>query len=473
MEQSQPAARTGLILAVVAVGTFLAPLDSSIVNIALPSISAEFGADVTAVGWVASAYLLTTASLVLTMGRLGDVWGLRRVYVLGFVIFGAGSLACALAPSLGFLVAARVAQALGAAMIFATGPAIVTNAFPLERRGRALGGVAFAVSAGLMAGPTLGGLLLSVFSWHAIFIINIPLAIIVATLSWRVLPEDSPEPASFDVGGAALITLALVAFLLALSLGDDRGWGSPEIVGLLALSVACVVAFVALERRVEHPMLDLTLLDNWAFSAGALSAILLYLAIAMLTFLLPFLLLLAVGLEPWSAGLVMAATPALMAFVAPAAGRLSDAWGSRGLASVGLVVVALSLWTFSVLVDQASAPLVAILAAVTGLGAALFGAPNTSAVMSETPKRHRGIGSAVVANARNVGMAVGIAAAGAIVAAGIGDSDMLSRGELLVGDERAVFLTALANALRFGGAVALIGAVVSWSRGGGRRAPEA
>ena len=462
---AHPAPRTGLVLLAVTVGTFLAPLDSSIVNIALPDIAEEFGVGVTAVGWVSSAYLLTSASLVLTMGRLGDLWGLRKVYVLAFVVFGIGSLACALAPGLGYLIAARVAQAAGAAMMFATGPAIVANTFPPGRRGRALGIMAVAVSGGLMAGPTLGGVLLGAFGWPSIFLVNIPLAILVALFARRVLPPDEPEDAAFDPAGAALAATTLAAFLLAVSQGDALGWGSATVLGLFALAVVAGVAFVALERRVEHPMLDLTLLENWAFSAGALASVLTYMSFAVVTFLLPFFLLKALGLEPWAAGLVMAAPPAAMSVVAPIAGRLADSWGSRGLATGGLLVCVAALYALSTL-DAGSHPaFVALWSGIMGVGASFFGAPNTTAMLSETPRSRRGVGSAVVANARNIGMAAGIALAGAIVAAGLAGSDMLAQPGALSAADSEVFVAAVAAALRVGAGICLAGALASWSRG--------
>lgn len=461
-----PVAKPGLVLALVMVGTFLAPLDGSIVNIALPDIAAEFGAPLTAVAWVASGYLLTNAALVLTMGRLGDIWGLRRVYATGFILFGAGSLACALSPSLTLLIAARVAQAVGASMMFAAGPAIITNTFPPGKRGRALGAIGMAVSAGLMLGPSLGGVLIGAFGWPAIFLVNVPLALLVAAGSLVVLPPDEPEHgATFDIGGAALAAVALLSLMLALSWGRAFGWSSPRVLGLLALSLIAGAAFVALERRLEQPMLDLSLLENWAFSAGSLAAVLTYASTASLTFLLPFYLLKAHGIAPETAGLLLAVPSAVMAFGAPLAGRLSDSLGSRGIASVGLCVVAAGFLAFSSLDPDSSLWLIVLFSAAMGAGAAMFGAPNTSAVLSETPRSRRGIGSAVIADARNIGMALGIAVASAIVTSALPDPDILSASGVLGGADSQHFMAAFAVALRTAAAIALLGAVVSWSRG--------
>jgi MFS family permease len=311
--------------------------------------------------------------------------------------------------------------------------------------------------------------LLGAFGWPSIFLVNIPLAIVVAFAAWRLLPPDEPESARFDLAGALLAAMALVSLLLALSEGNEFGWGSPLVVGLFVLGLASGWAFVLLEKRLEHPMLDLALLENWAFSAGALAAIMTYLSFATVTFLMPFYLLKAQGVSPALAGLIMAAPPAVMSVMAPVAGRLSDSWGSRGLATTGLVIASSSLVALSFLGPDSPLWLVALEAGTMGLGAALFGSPNTSAVLSETPRARRGIGSAVVANARNVGMAVGLALSGAIVVFALGGSDMLSRAGALAPADARVFLDAFSLALRVGAGVGLTGAVVSWSRGPSKR----
>jgi EmrB/QacA subfamily drug resistance transporter len=369
-------------MAVVMAGTFVAPLDSSIVNIALPAIAADLGARLTAVGWVATAYLLTNAALILTMGRLGDTWGLRKVYVSGFAVFGMASLACALSSTLVMLLAGRVAQALGAAMMFASGPAIIANTFPVGERGRALGMLSLAVSAGLMAGPLLGGLLVGSFGWSSIFLINVPLAIVVAALAWRVIPDDRPESNPFDLVGSALAAGALLSLLLGLSEVDRLGATSPAFLGLMALAVGLGAAFVAWERRHAHPMLALGLFRSRAFSVGAAAAVLTYLSLFALTFVMPFLLIRVQGIDTRAAGLVMAVTPAAMALVAPFAGRLSDRWGSRWLTTAGLVVLASALVWLSGATPTTSALTMAAGLLVAGAGAALFGAPNTSAILT-------------------------------------------------------------------------------------------
>ncbi len=454
-----------LVLVSIMAGTFMAPLDSSIVNIALPAVSADLGARLTAVGWVASIYLLTNAALILTMGRVGDIWGLRRLYVSGFLVFGVGSLASALAPTLAWLVAARALQAVGAAAMFAAGPAIVAETFPSERRGRALGLVGLSVSVGLMAGPILGGFLVGRFGWPSIFLINVPLSVAGALFAWRVIPDDVPRDEPIDVPGALLSGGALLSLLYGLSEGDRLGWDSPVILAAFAGAAALGVAFVTLERRIEHPMLDLRLFDRWAFSAGALSAVLAYLAMFSVSFLMPFYLLRAKDVGEQTAGLIMSAAPVALALLAPLAGRLSDRWGAQGLSTGGLVGVAAALFGLSRLEPGTGIWMVVALLLLQGAGSAFFQSPNTSAILGATPANRRGVGSAVVGEARNVGMVLGIAVSGALVASQLADPDLLTSAVTLDAEQARRVVGGISVAFRAAAGFALVGAVVSWSRG--------
>ncbi len=454
-----------IVLAVLAAGTFLAPLDSSIVNIALPAIAADFGARIAAVGWVATAYVLTTASLVLAMGRLADIWGLRRVYVAGFLVFGTGSLCSAVAPGLGLLIAARVLQASGAAAMFAAGPALVTKTFPPQRRGWALGWISLAVSAGLTAGPALGGVLVGTFGWKAVFVINIPLSAIMAYAASRLLPEDCPEAEPFDVLGAVLAAATLTAALLALSEVDRSGLLSAGVLGASLVAVVAGVSFVRVERRSPHPMLDLRLFGERRFSAGVVAAVLSYASLFAVTFTMPFYLLRARGIDARLAGLVLTATPLSMALFSPIAGRLSDRYGSRWLATFGLAWLSLALAAMTLL--QPGTPLGFVAAGLfcVGTGLSIFQAPNTAAILRAVPRGRAGVGSALVGQARNLGMALGIGITAAVVAAGLGGSDLMALARPLTPAEADLFVSAMRPALFVGAALAMAGAAASWSRG--------
>jgi EmrB/QacA subfamily drug resistance transporter len=448
-----------VVMAVVMVGTFLAPLDGSIVNVALPRISEQLGAPLTSVQWVATAYLLTNATLVLTMGRLGDLWGLKRVYAAGFAVFGLGSLACAFAPGLAALVGARVAQGVGAAMMFAIGPAIVAAAVPPERRGWALGLVSLAVALGLTLGPPLGGLLTTQFGWRAIFLINVPLAAVVAPVALHVLPEDHPRKTSFDAAGAALVGAALLSLLLALSLMDQLPDSWPMVAGAASLGVLLAFALVLHERRRTDPMLDMRLLGSRGFGLPVLAALLAFTALSAAVFAMPFYLTRIRGLQEQEAGFVLVALPLAMALLSPLFGRLSDSWGTRGIATGGLAVLAGGLVLLSFSGPDTPLALIAGGLFVAGLGIAMFQPSNTSEILGATPKDRLGVGSAIVGEARTVGQSVGIAAAAAVlgsVALPLGTPGPLTRADALA------FTSAMSGAFWAAAGVAALGALLSW-----------
>lgn len=454
--------KPGAVLAVLIVGTVLAPLDSSIVNIALPSIAAQFGERLGAVSWVTSAYLLTTAALLLSMGRLGDVWGLRRLYAGGLVLFGVGSAACALAPSLALLIAARILQGVGASMLFAAGPALVARTFPPNRRGWALGYIALAVSLGLTLGPALGGLLVGSFGWPSIFLINIPLAAIAAAISWRLLEDECLEGQTFDVPGAVLAGAALLLLLLGLGEAERAGVFSVQVIGPLVGAVVALALFIAWEKRAADPMVNLVLFESRAFSVGIATATIAYLSLLAVTFTFPFYLLRVLGIETSTAGLILTVTPLSMAVLAPIAGRASDRMGGRTLATAGLSILAFGLLTASFLDSRSGVVWVAGSLLLIGSGMAIFQTPNTSSVLRATPRWCVGVGSAFVAEARNVGMAIGIALTAAIVGASVGGAGLPEGTGRLSADIADAFVRGMAWSLRVAVVIALGGALLSW-----------
>lgn len=450
------------ILAVLVVGTFLAPLDSSIVNIALPSIAGQFGERIASVSWVSAGYLLTSAVLLLSMGRLGDLWGLRKLYTWGLVVFGAGSLVCALSPSLHWLVAARVFQAVGASTLFAAGPALVARNFPPERRGWALGYIALAVSAGLTVGPSLGGLLVGTFGWPSIFLINVPLSLGVAVLAWRLLPVEEPRAEQFDAGGAVLAGLTLLLLLMGLGEAERVGVTSPVVWAPVLASVASGAAFVWWERRASQPMIDLRLFASSAISSGVAAATLAYMALFSVTFTMPFYLLRVKGLDARAAGLVLTVTPLAMAVFAPAAGRFSDRRGSRLISTMGLGVLTAGLLGSSTLVPSSPLWGVAVVLGLIGSGMALFQTPNTASVLRATPRARVGVGSALIAEARNVGMAIGIALTAAIVGSALGGAGLPSGSGALDAATAATLVGGMSAAYKTAAGITLVAAAIAW-----------
>lgn len=459
---AEPPVRENAVLIVLVIGTFLAPLDSSIVNIALPAVASQFGRSLAEVSWVTTAYLLTSASLLLSMGRAGDMWGLRRLYVTGLLVFGAGSLACAFSPTLALLIGARVLQAVGASMLFAAGPALVARTFPPNRRGWALGYVTLAVSAGLTVGPALGGVLMGTFGWPSIFLINVPLTVVVAIVALRLLPSECPTPETFDLPGALLAGAALLLFLFGLTDAEHSGIVSLPVLGSIAAAIVAGIAFVWWERRAKAPMIDLALFRVREFSAGIASATLAYLALFSVTFTMPFYLLRVEGIDSRYAGLVLTALPLAMAVLAPVAGRISDRRGSRGLSTLGMVVLAAGLLGGSLLRPGSSLLIVAGMLAFLGAGMALFQTPNTAAVLRSVPRHRTGVASALIAEARNVGMAVGIAVTATVVGIVLGGARLPEGSTLLPPELAAGFTQGMAVSFRVMAGVALGAAALSW-----------
>jgi EmrB/QacA subfamily drug resistance transporter len=409
-------ARRRNILIALGIGTFMSALDGSVVNTILPLLGHELHATVAGIEWVTTIYLLVVSALLLIVGRAGDLYGHKVVYLVGFTIFIAGSALCGAAGSLSMLIAMRGVQAVGAAMIYANAPAILTKSFPPERRGRALGAQATFTYLGLTAGPSLGGWLAAAFGWRSVFYINVPVGLLAAGLAARVVLRDRPDGARerFDLAGAALFTSGLVTLLVALNQGHDLGWLSAPILVLFAAAVLLLGMFVAVERRRPAPMLDLSLFRSPVFTTSTASALLNYVCTYTVLFVVPFLLIQGRGLNTQQAGLVLTAQPIVMAIVAPLAGSLSDRIGSRLLTTVGMFVLAAGLVLLGTFARSAPLPMLAAALAVIGVGIGLFTTPNNSALMGAAPRHRQGIASGVLASARNVGMVLGVGLAGAV-----------------------------------------------------------
>ncbi|HEX2979262.1 MAG TPA: MFS transporter [Anaerolineaceae bacterium] len=405
------------ILVAIGLGTFMSALDSSVVNAILPVMRVSLNSDVAAIEWVVIAYLLTVSGLLLAFGRLGDLRGHKPVYSLGFIIFVISSALCGLAPNAGILVAFRALQAIGAAMLYANAPAILTKTFPPQQRGQALGLQATMTYLGLTTGPSLGGWLADIFSWRAVFFINVPVGLLALFLVLRFIPSDRPkgnvEP--FDITGALIFSAGLVSLLLGLNQGANWGWTSPLLLVVLATALILLGIFVRVEIRNPFPMLDLGLFTRRIFTASVSSAVLNYICLYSVLFLMPFYLIQGRGLTSSQAGLLLTAQPIVMAIAAPIFGSLSDRIGSRLPAVLGMLVLAVGLFLLSRLEPASHWGSVSLALAVAGLGTGMFVSPNNSALMGSAPANRQGIASGMLAIGRNVGMALGIGMAGAIL----------------------------------------------------------
>ena len=413
----------------IAVGTFMSTLDGSIVNVALPSIRAGFGASVSGVAWIVTAYLLAVSATLLAAGRLGDILGHRRVYTGGMLLFTLASGLCGLAGSLPLLVAARALQAMGAAAMMATSLAAVTAIFPPQQRGRALGGIASVVAAGLTAGPPIGGLLVAHLSWRAIFYVNLPVGVAGAIWASRSLPGGSEAPgARFDGGGALWLALALAAGIGAVDLAPQIHSGS---LGFLAVAAAAAVLLWRRERAAPSPLLDASLFRDRAFSWGLAAGLLSYAAMFSQTLLTPFLLSEVKGLGTGAMGAMLLAVPLALSLSAPLAGWLSDRFGPRWPCLAGMALLAAAEVSLALARGGDSLSSIFARLVLAGLGMGLFQPPNNSAVMGTLPRARLGSGGGMLATSRNLGMVLGVALGGALFALGTGNGGGL--GDFLAG----------------------------------------
>jgi EmrB/QacA subfamily drug resistance transporter len=456
-----------LVFCLVATGVFMSTLDSSIVNTALPVLMKSFSVSMTVIEWVPLVYLLTVSSLLLTFGRLSDMHGKRPVYCFGFLVFSAGSLFCALAPSAFGLIAARAFQGVGASMIMACSPALVVDAFPQAERGKALGMVGTVVAAGLTTGPALGGLILAHLSWPVIFYINIPIGITAAAVATGVLKKIPARRLneSMDHAGAVLLAVCLTAFLLILTRCGDWGIASSRSLAILALFGLSAGLLVRVETRTAFPILDPGLLKIRLFSLPVLSAVILFVSLFVVTFLMPFYLVHPMGLPMDRVGGILMIPFFFLFFVSPAAGAMSDRVGSRWLCTLAMALLALSLVLLSRLPPVTSIWDIAWRLSLTGIAIGIFISPNSSAAMSAVAPHRRGIASGAVATARNLGMVIGVALAGQVF------NTVFSRvsggaGLKVYSREMApFFMQAFETTMLVAAGVAAAGIVVAFSRG--------
>jgi EmrB/QacA subfamily drug resistance transporter len=426
-----PARNPWAVLAVLCLGLFMILLDGTIVNIALNHIKVYYGTSFSNIEWVMNAYILAFAVLLVTLGRFGDLWGRRKLFVIGMVLFTVGSLACGLAPTIGLLIAFRVLQGVGGAAMMPSTLSIIAAVFPPGRRGAAMGVWGGVSGLATAIGPTLGGVIVQYVTWPAagdswrwIFLVNIPIGIVGVLLALRLVPESKNPTAvqTLDLPGVGLVTASLFCLTFALIEGQRYGWTSALILGLFAGAVVSFLLFFWREHRVNQPLIDFSLFRSITFAAGNTTGLLLSAAMMGVFFTIPIFLQSVLGYSAIKAGLVMLPMSVVIIFAAPAAGILSDRVGSKWIVALGMFLLGAGLaWMAGLVpgvakISPATTPL-DLLAPflISGIGIGLAVAPVTSAVMATAPRDRVGNASGVLSTMRQVGSLLGIAVLGAVL----------------------------------------------------------
>lgn len=410
-------ARKWHVLLCVGIGTFLSSLNTSITNTILPTIEHDLKISLAQSEWVVLIYLLVLTMSLVPIGRLSDLWGHRRIFLLGFVIFTLAAVICGFSSGLAVLVVGRGLLAFGGAMILSVGPALLSITFPPEQRGKALGLQALMTYIGLSLGPVFGGLLTQLWGWQSAFFITVPFGVAGIILGFLVVPtiavEDKKTP---DVYGILLFAAAMAAVTLLLN-ADSITYDRMILLPLLfVIFAAAIAAFIRTELKRESPLIDLRLFRIRNFGFGSLGAALNYLCFFLVLFIIPFYFTEIMHFSALAVGLYLAVTPLVMTVCAPVAGAISDKIGPRRLTMLGMVFSTLSLALFGVMdISETLRFVLLILGLVfTGLGTGTFAAPNNSAILSAAPRSQQGVASGVLTTFRYIGMIAGITIGGSL-----------------------------------------------------------
>jgi EmrB/QacA subfamily drug resistance transporter len=444
-------------LGAVSVGLFMIMLDNTVVNVALPSIQRDLGVGLSELEWIVTGYALSFASLMLTGGKLADLFGRRRLFVVGLAIFTLASLACGLATSGDTLIAARIVQGVGAAMMNPATLSIITATFPPRERGTAIGLWAGVSALALAIGPLVGGLLTEHIDWSWIFFVNVPVGVLGIAASYLLIDEsrDTSEVQRLDLPGLVTSAVALFSLTYGLIEGNTYGWTSGRILGAFVVATVSGIAFVALERHQRLPMLDLSLFRNATFAGANIVVLLVALAMFGVFFFVSLYMQNVIGYSAVEAGAAFLPMTLLIIVAAPIAGRVSDRVGSRWLMGGGMVLVSLQLILFSRLGTDASFWSLLPGFVVGGLGMALVMTPSAAAAMSGVPVEKAGVGSAVLNSFRQVGGSLGIALMGAIMA------HEIERSRAAGKPPAEAFVDGFSTTLVVAALIALAGAVVA------------
>jgi EmrB/QacA subfamily drug resistance transporter len=399
----------------ISIGVYMSTLDASIVNISLPTIVRSLNTHLTAVAWVVMAYLIVITGCLLVTGRLSDLFGLRRIYLLGYLTFTLGSALCSFSPTIYFLIGSRMLQGLGASALMANGPAILTTAYPEHERGKALGILGSVVSAGFLTGPILGGFLVEHLGWRSIFFINLPIGAMGIYLSSKVLERAEPTgKPQVDLRGALLLFFFVTSLLLLL---NQIGKGStPLLWGWLLLSLLCFSLFIVVEIQSPFPLVDLQLFRRRLFICSLGASFLSFWMSAAHSFVIPFFLQNILEFSPSKVGMLVFPVALTVMVMAPLGGRFSDRFGVRIPATMGLILTSLTIFSFTLLKPGVRELDILWRQIALGVGISFFNPANNSAIIGSLPREKVGLASSLLALSRNLGMVIGVAFAEMVVA---------------------------------------------------------
>lgn len=401
-----------LILINVVLMTFMACIDGSVVNVALNNMAEKLSVSDASITWVVTSYLIVISATILIFGRLGDIKGKVRIFKWGVGLFTFGSLLCGISNSLPLLIVSRVIQGIGAAGAMATNQGIITQVFPGNERGKALGISGTFVALGSMVGPSIGGFMIDALSWRYIFLINVPIGIFAIIMGMRVLPVSSKKSIQekFDIKGAVLFAIAVVAFFCSISFGGEgeNGFANPLIISGFILSGVALAVFIIVERKLESPLLQLKIFRNPLFSLSVFCAFISFSCISCINIIQPFYIQDVMKFSPSITGLLMMASPIILFFVAPISGSLSDKIGSELLTFLGLLFTSVGLFLLSTLNEKSTILVLVVFVAIIAIGNGMFQSPNTSMIMSTVPPDKLGVAGSINALVRNIGMVLGV-----------------------------------------------------------------
>ncbi len=460
------------VLGVTTVGSFMTSLDGSILNIAIPSLSRDLNASFEVVQWIPIIYLLVMAVTLIAFDRLADLRGRKNYFLLGIVLFTSSSFFCMLATSGEMIIVFRAVQGIGSAFIASNAASMITEIFPRQETGKALGINVASIYFGLVLGPVLGGLLIQGFTWRAIFAINLPIGIILIIIGFLKLEksESKIKDESFDILGTLTFGIFLASLLVTLSLANNFGWTSLFIMSFLIISIVGFIAYIFIETKVKYPMLNLNLFrKNRIFAAANFAALLNYIATMGVTFLLSIYLQSILEIPPAITAFLLLPTSLTMAISSPLSGKLSDKIGTRILCTVGMSIMAIGLFSLVFIITYLDIIFILISQFIVGFGIGLFSSPNQSAIMKSVEKRDLGIASGTLSTMRVVGQSISVALLSAILVIFIPSyllNPILSHQTLAVSSTtRTQFEMGMHSAFIVSAIICIIGAIMSLIRG--------